>query len=211
LVELLTVIAIMAVLATLLGATLGSAKRKARKTASISNLRQIALAVDMYADDHRLRPSGYAALLGGKYLQARSLLCAEDRTYQNWAGMIEANSADSAAIGPGTVRNPALPEPPHSYFKAFDYDDERWSSIERDPMGGVAACVLHGIGRQERSVSPHLFTYQGVVLRALKDGSVISRQVYWDDFAMRDFPGSPVGPSSNFGGGPSTTFLFIDR
>jgi prepilin-type N-terminal cleavage/methylation domain-containing protein/prepilin-type processing-associated H-X9-DG protein len=51
LVELLVVIAILAVLAALLLPALGSAKRAGRKAACLSNLRQIGLAIQNYAQD----------------------------------------------------------------------------------------------------------------------------------------------------------------
>jgi prepilin-type N-terminal cleavage/methylation domain-containing protein len=52
LVELLVVIAIIAVLAALLVPALGSAKRAARRAACLSNLRQIGLAIQVYAHDN---------------------------------------------------------------------------------------------------------------------------------------------------------------
>src|ERR1035437_3889303 len=53
LIELLVVIAIIAVLAALLLTALSSAKATAKRTACLGNVRQINLAVRMYADDHQ--------------------------------------------------------------------------------------------------------------------------------------------------------------
>lgn len=52
LIELLVVIAIIAILAAILFPVFQSAKEKARQTRDLSNLRQILLANEMYADDH---------------------------------------------------------------------------------------------------------------------------------------------------------------
>jgi prepilin-type N-terminal cleavage/methylation domain-containing protein/prepilin-type processing-associated H-X9-DG protein len=52
LIELLVVIAIIAILAALLMPSLRSAREKARSVSCMSNLRQIGLCVDMYADDN---------------------------------------------------------------------------------------------------------------------------------------------------------------
>ncbi len=58
LVEMLVVIAIIAVLAGLLLPALSSARASSRKAACKSNLRQIGLGLAMYADDWRLYPTG---------------------------------------------------------------------------------------------------------------------------------------------------------
>jgi prepilin-type N-terminal cleavage/methylation domain-containing protein len=212
LIELLTVIAIIAVLATLLTATLGTARKKARKTSSISNLRQIAIAFDLYRDDHGKRPAAYALLTQGKYLTERTLHCAEDRS-GDWAGTIENVPLQFTlrAIAPGLDLPPeaAVEEIPHSYFKSFHLEAEQWDEIERNPLAGIAACQLHGIGRQEREMPPTLETYQGLVLRALKDGSVISRQVFWNNDKSFDAGTAPSFIAS-VPSNSSTIPLFLD-
>lgn len=55
LIELLVVIAIIAILLSLVLPTFGRAKSKARETSCLSNLRQIEIAISMYADSHELR------------------------------------------------------------------------------------------------------------------------------------------------------------
>jgi type II secretion system protein G len=59
LIELLVVIAIIGILATIVLVSLNTARSKARDTRRISDLRQVALALEMYYDDHS--DTGYPA------------------------------------------------------------------------------------------------------------------------------------------------------
>src|ERR1041385_2086892 len=59
LIELLVVIAIIGILASLIMPALGRAKDKAKGAACMSNLRQVGLALVMYADDFQAYPQGW--------------------------------------------------------------------------------------------------------------------------------------------------------
>ena len=207
LVELLTVVAIIAVLATLVSASLANAQRKGRKAVSTSNLRQIALAFNLYFDDRDKRPETFRQLVQTKYLIERVLICPEDKIVRNWAGELEkldAGRKSSAEIAIPGRETPELllMDVAHSYFKAFDYVDEIWDQIDKNPRGGVAACQLHGIGRQRKDEAPSMSAYQGLVLRALKDGSVIPLQVFWDGFSTTVNFGEVRNPASPATGAP---------
>jgi prepilin-type N-terminal cleavage/methylation domain-containing protein/prepilin-type processing-associated H-X9-DG protein len=92
LIELLTVIAIIGVLAALLLPAINSAREKGKRIACSSNLRQIGIAILMYAGDnqnhtptalHNAGPPGlpsawYTALTNGGYATPKIFLCPDD-------------------------------------------------------------------------------------------------------------------------------------
>lgn len=81
LVELLVVIGIIALLISILLPSLTRARQSANKVACLSNQRQIAMAVRMFANDHKdyLPGSGYATGEGvGQYIATGSPLAARD-------------------------------------------------------------------------------------------------------------------------------------
>ena len=168
LVELLTVIAIIAVLATLLMTALSSAKKQSRRAFCTSNLRQVSLALNMYLDDFLKRPTGFELLTTAQYLPSTNALrCPEDRL-GNWAGRTR---GDMFALDE-TI--------PCSYLQPLPWTDGAWNYLNSlGSAAGVAACQLHGLGKPNPDF-PSIRDYEGLVLRARRDGAVIRTLVYWD-------------------------------
>jgi prepilin-type N-terminal cleavage/methylation domain-containing protein/prepilin-type processing-associated H-X9-DG protein len=108
LVELLVVITILALLASLLLPALSKAKEKARRAKCQSNLRQIGLAMIMYVHDHEYYPQSYTGLgqsSAAGFLWDKPL---EPYAQGNWTNtLFKCPSYLGPTYGYGTVRNPS--------------------------------------------------------------------------------------------------------
>jgi len=209
LVELLTVVAIVAVLATLLLTSLHSAQRRSRQSRCLGNLHQISLALNMYLDDFDRRASELPTLVKTRYLPSpQALLCPEDRT-GNWGGMVNgsglvilaggANNFELSSPGAaGLPSPPTIPEvpTPFSYMHPLWWDDPTWGRLLKlGSQAGLAACELHGLGRPGEPL-PSIHDYQGLVLRAQRDGAVVRRKVFWGDPPQGFPPPTSAAPSA---------------
>jgi len=99
-IELLTVIAIIAILAALLFPTIAAVRDNAQKTSCMSNLHAIVQGMEMYKDDWRVYPEvlyGYSPASSGNCSSpGASDLLAEMRLYPNYVKDIKAFTCPSA-------------------------------------------------------------------------------------------------------------------
>jgi len=171
--ELLTVIAIITVLASLLLPPLGGAKRNSRQVICLSHLRQLGLGIDLYEEDLAARPASMQALANHSYVVDAALLCADDPT-GNWGGIFQ--EATRRAISP----EEPVESVHYSYVNNLRWD--RWLMAElikvSGASAGLAVCQLHG-NRISRQDQPSIADYEGRLLRLQPDGAVVQRKILW--------------------------------
>jgi prepilin-type N-terminal cleavage/methylation domain-containing protein len=170
LVEILTVVAIIAVLAGLLMPGLAAARERARQSVCTSNLRQVGHAVMMYLDDYKARPPRLQTLVEARYVTTSRVLVCPDDPMGNWGGTYYDKE-----------RRPEMaPESIHySYFHPFSWPDWEWNELVKSRSAGIAACQLHG-ARTDRLSQSSILNYEGLVLRLQLDGAVVRRRIKWE-------------------------------
>ena len=203
LIELLTVIAILGVLATLLASTLANAKVRAQQTTCLGNLHQIALAVEIYTEDAGRRPRSMTrltqrpALLG----TGRPLLCPADpairparsskgQTNQAWGNLANASQEPG---NEGSLKDPEAgswqaeiadkqESVQFSYLHPLGWAKTVWQKLTaQGNQVGIAVCQLHGV----RTATDHntldhrpFADYEGRTFRAQRDGAVVQRKIF---------------------------------
>ncbi len=210
LVELLTVIAIVAVLATLLVSAVSGARTRSNQAVCRNNLRQAAVAVEMYMDDAGRRARSFTRLASKPSLlpNLRVLVCPADpalkapsrgRGHTNacWGNQVN-TSQEPATARVGQPEEGSweaeLRETTEtvqfSYLHPLAWRRDAWTRLIQGHGNqvGVAACQLHGLRSPTQGQRP--FTqFEGQTLRAQRDGAVIPRKI----FRTRAYPdGSPT-------------------
>ena len=214
LIELLTVIAIIGVLATLLASALASAKTKSQRTVCLGNLHQISVAVNLYTDDTGRRPRSMTRLTQKPSWLAspRSLLCPADpallrprgpkgETNQAWG-----NRANGSQELFSYDKNPEagsfqaeLAEKTEtvqfSYLHPLGWAKPAWQKLAaQGGQAGVSACQIHGVRVPSRTASSEhrmYMDYEGSTFRAQHDGAVVKRKIFRSGPATEKDPEYP--------------------
>jgi prepilin-type N-terminal cleavage/methylation domain-containing protein/prepilin-type processing-associated H-X9-DG protein len=146
LIELLVVIAIIAILAAILFPVFARARAKARQASCLSNLKQIALSVQMYADDYDetlpfyQRPFGWTWYMDLEpYMKNRNItVCPSKREWN------EDHSTHKVGYGLNHEIFPAGPSagstwPAPTYLGMIDYPAETIGGADKDQ--GNVRCI----------------------------------------------------------------------
>lgn len=203
LIELLTVIAIVGVLATLILAAVSRARTRAHETSCLGNLRQIALASEIYITDNHKRPRSLTRLVAkpGPLENARLIVCPADPGIRTRATVRQGSSNELTGWGnranssqqpiwalqqrdpDGTTYETELRDMEEtycfSYLHVFGWRRPAWEKLDTaGETPGLSVCQLHGIAlRKEQHGAATYLDYEGKTLRALRDGSVAPRRI----------------------------------
>ena len=160
LIELLTVIVILAVIAALIFPVLTGAVKKSKSTPCTSNLRQIGTAWSLYRSANNDTWPDHI-----------------QEFYDPSSKEVFACPLDSTSKGANVPVSNSLDERV-SYFYVFPEKDFRNMMYDADPNAGIAYCVLHGskeVGLTQ--ISEARLDTRGTVLRLGRDLSVTTASV----------------------------------
>lgn len=163
LVELLVVLAILGILASLLFPVFTAAKRRAQMTVSISNLKQIHVAFKLYTEDWHRRPYRLHDLYPHYVSDARLLVSPGDPYLERGGWHWVHETAD------GGLTDDLWPTPvSYGYFPLLSENDRYWQLAQRRPGAGYIVDVLFGrLNGPERQGY-----YSGRTLRLRFDGAI---------------------------------------
>ena len=192
LLELLVVIAIIGILASLLLPALGQAEERGRRTRCLSNLRQVNLAVHLYADDsadslpvlpapnpypngvgayYKQLVKGYLGLTGPASPSENIFICPSDRILSKQVGHAFASyTFNGYEVGPGAIAR---------------ITGQRLSSI-RNPARGVLLGEWPAFfgGSWHPVVNGGYFNAKDVL--SFVDGHSSLTKIYWDGVSDSD-------------------------
>lgn len=184
LVEVLMVIAILAILAALTFGVAARAKLRAKVTGDMANLRQIGQSIEIYASDNDIRrPYVLDDLVTAGRLDKHLVAGAADPTSEGYANLLRAWFLETFH------RQTAKPAPfKLSYCSLSDLGIDRpLTENEEGPRKGWLIFPSEGKLFQTVAVDPRYLA--GSYLRLCYDGSVVVRQFRWTKRANSELPG----------------------
>lgn len=158
LIELLIVIAIIALLVALLLPAFQQARKKSYESVCTSNLRQFYVAFSLYSEDYGDAPKYQSWLL--PYIKDKRILHCPMDHYKRGAAWWGADNRLRSWI-----------KTSYYYYRPFS-DSFRDVMKRLDPNHGIAVCILHGRPSRHPRGPEADFDYSGKVLRLRLDGSV---------------------------------------
>lgn len=214
-IELATLVAMVAVLATLLSAFLSNSRIHGRLTTCSEHLKRVVEAVDRYEHQTSRRPRALSRVMPSSVKADRDnpFLCPADPAWRTtgtsnlfWGTI--SNASQEPWAGQGDLREPEsgswaaeLAEvnetEPFSYLHPLSWRRDAWRRLAvLGPETGIAVCQLHGVRVPNPTTSPDFRAfrqYEGLLLRGSRDGSVVRRRVFKAGFAI-EAPAKPQYP-----------------
>lgn len=173
LVELMVVLAIVALLSAVLMPVLASVREKGRRSSCSANLRQLGMAFQMYVSDNDgQHPPRFENLQRSGLIKEEGVrVCPSDPT-RNWGGLVYEGQRPTF-LPPETSQ--------YSYVSAFNMPDWEWQALMASGANaGILVCQVHGRGTPALlPFAPSINDYEGTILRLQTDGAVVTRQTHW--------------------------------
>ncbi|HAB15711.1 MAG TPA: hypothetical protein PLX89_01750 [Verrucomicrobiota bacterium] len=201
-VELLTLLAVLAVLGTLLTSFVGNSRVRARQITCMANLRQVGQAIELYTKETKRRPRTLSRVMQFEASPtAKTFLCPADPALRRPEGPDRATNlfwgnfanASQEPWGQDDLRDPesgswaaelaeVQESEPFSYLHPLSWRRSAWQRLASlGPDTGAAVCQLHGVRIPASVTIPsfkYFLQYEGQVFRVQHDGAVVDRKVF---------------------------------
>lgn len=210
--ELISLLAICGVVATLVVSAVGNAQIHSRKVRCFSNLRQVALGIEAYSAETGKRPRSLSRVIlqEPKLRDAGVFVCPSDPGLQGadltnrfWGNL--ANASQEPWAGQSDLRDPesgswtaelaeVSESEPFSYLHPLSWRRLAWQRLAiLGSETGLAVCQLHGVRVPANAANPNFkqyLQYEGAIIRGRLDGSVVQRRVFRPGLGSDGIPGA---------------------